>query len=228
MFSSCRPVGWDLGLPDPQSVASCHKQPCLCAGCTNSIIFCVPHMKNVGKPWKAKHQDGAWPSVSFKPEAAVVTDKWRGDCRSSCDGSESISGNHWQKRISLHSSFKKTLLDALLVSSLWPYRGHDLPSPTPAIWEILGKRMGKTMSRAHALWPELKVESKNMSCYRTPIVAVSIVILKLSTNLSPKKFLELCSSVSCWEDTAWFLVWHMVKVWSWSFSLPVHRLRAWS
>lgn len=50
-----------------------------------------------------------------------------------------------------------------------------------------------------------------MPCYRTPIVAVSIAIPQLITNLPQKKFLELCSSVSCWEDTVPFLVWHVVK-----------------
>lgn len=57
----------------------------------------------------------------------------------------------------------------------------------------------------------MKVESKNMSYYRTPIVAVSIVIPELITNLPQKKFLELCSSVNYWEDTVPFLVWHVVE-----------------
>ena len=50
-----------------------------------------------------------------------------------------------------------------------------------------------------------------MSYYRTPIVAVSIVIPELITNLPQKKFLELCSSVNYWEDTVPFLVWHVVE-----------------
>lgn len=40
-FSACRPVGWGLRLPGSQPVASCNKQTCLCAGCTNIIILCV-------------------------------------------------------------------------------------------------------------------------------------------------------------------------------------------
>lgn len=60
-----------------------------------------------------------------------------------------------------------------------------------------------------SVWPELKVESKNMSCYRIPFVAISIVIPELITNLPPKKFLELCSPVSCWEEEchSWSGMW---------------------
>lgn len=41
-----------------------------------------------------------------------------------------------------------------------------------------------------------------MSCYRTPIVAVSTVVLELITNPSKKKFLTLHWSGSCWGDRA--------------------------
>lgn len=41
-----------------------------------------------------------------------------------------------------------------------------------------------------------------MSCYRTPIVAVSPVLLELITKPSKKKFLALHWSGSCWGDRA--------------------------
>lgn len=106
-----------------------------------------------------------------------------------------ISRNHWHKRImpATHSSFEKTLLDALLFSSLWPCGGHDLtPPPAPSNLRNPGKEDAEDNDQSPcSVWPELKVESKNMSYYRTPIVAVSIVIPELITNLPQKKFLEL-------------------------------------
>lgn len=129
-----------------------------------------------------------------------------------------IGRNHWQENsfptpAPTPSSFKKTLLDALLFSSLWPYGGHDLtPPPPPSNLRNPGKEDAEdNVQSLCPVWPELKVESKNMSYYRTPIVAVSIVIPELITNLPQKKFLELCSPVNCREDTVPFLVWHVVK-----------------
>lgn len=71
------------------------------------------------------------------------------------------------------------------------------PAPPSAIWEILEDSV-----QSPALCDQSWVESKNMSCYRTPIVAVSPVLLELITKPSKKKFLALHWSGSCWGDRA--------------------------
>lgn len=115
------------------------------------VSFSVYHeVKNVRKHRKVKHWGDAWPLVSFKPEAAVITDKCRGG-REAVLMAMKASVRITDRREFPSTAASRKLLDVLPVSSLWPYWGHDLPSPTPAIWEILGKRMQRTMSRAHAL-----------------------------------------------------------------------------
>lgn len=81
------------------------------------------------------------------------------------------------------------------------------PAPPSAIWEILEDSV-----QSPALCDQSRVESKNMSCYRTPIVAVSTVILELITNPSKKKFLALHWSGSCWGDR---IVPHSGLWWRW-------------
>lgn len=72
-----------------------------------------------------------------------------------------------------------------------------LPPPPTAIWEILENSV-----QSPALCDQSWAEPKNMSCYRTPIVAVPTVILEQLTNPSKTKFLALHWSGSCWGDSA--------------------------
>ena len=147
-----------------------------------------------------------------------------------------LSRNHWHKRImpATPSSFEKTLLDALLFASLWPCGGHDLtPPPAPSNLRNPGKEDAEDNDQSPcSVWPELKVESKNMSYYRTPIVAVSIVIWGSLLQIYPKRNSWNCARLWIAGKTqrhSWSGMWsrltcsgselELLTIWEWEASV---------
>lgn len=91
---------------------------CVLAAQIVSFPMCYD-MKNARQPWKVKHLVSAWHLVSFKPEAAVIIARRRGGGWEAVLMATEASVGATDRRIPPPpSSFKKTLLDALLVSSL--------------------------------------------------------------------------------------------------------------